>query len=507
MDGEGESIDDWLERLELVAATCHWEEQAKLVNVAARLRGSASRFYRCCTPQQRSSYVGLTTALCERFTPVRLQSVQSSKFHERRQLISECVDDYAQELRKLFYRAYSTAQDAGSGAEAMGRSVLAYQFVAGLRDKLKAKLVGQSGSFEELLCKARFEEARMREMEAKGKGGVTPLKARHTYTPLEPGRQGQPPANNMASGVKNKHPGQEDLTCYSCGGVGHFRRDCPLKGRGQPIESPGGERGKPKRGPFRNSRTVSMVRPEVTPEQAEPSQVVDAAVEQVMATMHGIETLPVQGTVTLGPVLRSVVGLDSKPVHALIDTGSPVSIVSLEFYLKTAAERRQAQHEWARDVCEKLQPTTVSLRNYGGDKLAIVSQVKCQLTSDREAIETVVQVQKGAAEDLLLGTDVLSRLGFSLVYTPKNGHPKDLLQGGGEQPSTKHRSTRTECEANSLLQLPAEDGDASPPVVSAPPNTTATVRLIHAARIPAQHYKLVHVTIDSPKTRIGHLLV
>ena len=87
------------------------------------------------------------------------------------------MDDYAQELRKLFYRAYSTAQDAGNGAEAMGRSVLAYQFVAGLRDKLKAKLVGQSGSFEELLCKARFEEARMREMEAKGKGGVTPLKA------------------------------------------------------------------------------------------------------------------------------------------------------------------------------------------------------------------------------------------------------------------------------------------------------------------------------------------
>ena len=77
--------------------------------------------------------------------------MQSSKFHERRQLISECVDDYAQELRKLFYRAYSTAQDAGNGAEAMGRSVLAYQFVAGLRDKLKAKLVGQSGSFEELL--------------------------------------------------------------------------------------------------------------------------------------------------------------------------------------------------------------------------------------------------------------------------------------------------------------------------------------------------------------------
>ena len=45
------------------------------------------------------------------------------------------MDDYAQDLRKLFHRAYNAAQDAGSGAEEMGSSVLAYQFVAGLRDK------------------------------------------------------------------------------------------------------------------------------------------------------------------------------------------------------------------------------------------------------------------------------------------------------------------------------------------------------------------------------------
>ena len=166
VEGEGETIDDWLERLELVAVTCHWEEQAKLVNVAARMRGSASWFYRSCTPQQRSSYASLTTALHERFTPVRLQSVQSRKFHVRRQQPKESVDNYAQDLRKLFHRAYDVAQDAGSGAEEMSRSALAYQFVAGLKDKLKSKLVGRSGSFEELLCKARFEEARLREMEA-----------------------------------------------------------------------------------------------------------------------------------------------------------------------------------------------------------------------------------------------------------------------------------------------------------------------------------------------------
>ena len=66
VEGDGESFSDWLERLELVATACKWDNQAKLVNVATRLRGTASRFYRSCTPQQRSSYdefCGLTETL------------------------------------------------------------------------------------------------------------------------------------------------------------------------------------------------------------------------------------------------------------------------------------------------------------------------------------------------------------------------------------------------------------------------------------------------------------
>ena len=61
--------------LELIADVSRWDHQTKLVNVATRLRGSASRFYRSCSPQQWSSYVELTAALQRRFTPVRLQSV------------------------------------------------------------------------------------------------------------------------------------------------------------------------------------------------------------------------------------------------------------------------------------------------------------------------------------------------------------------------------------------------------------------------------------------------
>ncbi len=78
--GEEERFDEWLERLDLVATTCGWSDQAKLVNLITRLRGPA--FYRSCTPQQRSSFPALTEVLTKRFTPVYLKGVQSSRFHD-----------------------------------------------------------------------------------------------------------------------------------------------------------------------------------------------------------------------------------------------------------------------------------------------------------------------------------------------------------------------------------------------------------------------------------------
>jgi hypothetical protein len=72
IDNDSETFTEWIERLELVSSVGRWNDQTKLVNVATRLRGSASRFYRTCSPQQRSSYAELVAALRKRFTPVQL---------------------------------------------------------------------------------------------------------------------------------------------------------------------------------------------------------------------------------------------------------------------------------------------------------------------------------------------------------------------------------------------------------------------------------------------------
>lgn len=62
--------------------------------------------------------------MLKRLTPVHVKSrlVQSALFHERVQQQEESVDVYAQELKKLFYRAYPEMR--------RGRAVLASKFAA-----------------------------------------------------------------------------------------------------------------------------------------------------------------------------------------------------------------------------------------------------------------------------------------------------------------------------------------------------------------------------------------
>ena len=87
-------------------------------------------------------------------------------------------------MKKLFHKAYSNLARGGIEAEAMGQSVLANQFVSGLRSELKSKVVGFEGNLEQLLVKARFEEAKLRELS--GRRSIPPVVPVSTPTPPRP---------------------------------------------------------------------------------------------------------------------------------------------------------------------------------------------------------------------------------------------------------------------------------------------------------------------------------
>lgn len=65
---------------------------------------------------------------------------------------------------------------------------------------------------------------------------------------------------------------------------------------------------------------------------------VDFAVTQILATMHSIQpSTKTKSAVKLSPIPLSQVLLDDQQVEALLDTGSPINIVSTELLLKIAA--------------------------------------------------------------------------------------------------------------------------------------------------------------------------
>ena len=105
----------------------------------------------------------------------------------------------------------------------MGKSVLAHQFVAGLQSDLKVKVAGMEGTFEELLAKARLEEAKLRDL-------PTTKQAKSSQASMSTGT-GADKEGDKAKGATDwkKYP------CNICHAYGHFARSCPKKGRGDML--------------------------------------------------------------------------------------------------------------------------------------------------------------------------------------------------------------------------------------------------------------------------------
>ena len=98
--------------------------------------------------------------------------------------------------------------------------------------------------------------------------------------------------------------------------------------------------------------------------------------------------------------------------------------------------------QWREETMRKFSAPDVTLKSYGGKRVDIISQVSLSFSLDDCAVDAVVLVQK-KPHNLLLGTDLQSKLGFALVV----GRKFDLLTGQpypiavGKQKPTDARTT------------------------------------------------------------------
>jgi hypothetical protein len=161
---------------------------------------------------------------------------------------------------------------------------------------------------------------------------------------------------------------------------------------------------------------------------------------QSKATYRPFDTrakVPSKGDNTLGPAMYTEVRVNGMPTRALVHTGSPATIISLDHVMKIVTSEvgsQQFDSHWEEKTICKFSMPKVSLSAYGGHRLNILCQICLRLSQGGQTVDGVVLVQPGAPNDLLLGTD------FRLVMeTPEK--LVDLLTGEEHQPKNKDQST------------------------------------------------------------------
>ena len=98
----------------------------------------------------------------------------------------------------------------------MARSVLSSQFVAGLLPEIKRKVAGVEGNAEQLLTRARFEEAKLKELPGYLPKGP-PARPQPWPSRQTTANKPQPPKDSLPRplGQQERNPGAG--RCYSCG--------------------------------------------------------------------------------------------------------------------------------------------------------------------------------------------------------------------------------------------------------------------------------------------------
>ena len=130
---------------------------------------------------------------------------------------------------------------------------------------------------------------------------------------------------------------------------------------------------------------------------------------------------------SLGPTLTAEICVEGRPTKALLDTGYPVSIISIEFLLQALLNlnKEKPKEEFAEN---KLKiPTISSIQNFGGGRVNVLSQVTVDINRGNYKCIATILVQKGSTIKLLLGTDLLTKLCFDLVKTSQEGELTSLL--------------------------------------------------------------------------------
>ena len=142
----------WKGRFEEVAKRRKWGEEDKLDELIPRLQGQAGEFvYAQLSAKTRSKYSKLIAELDARFRVVEVAKTYQMQYAKRQQKNFESVEDYSNELKRLYDKAYPTRPPTIRQEDLLSR------FLSGLRDakvRRAVEFVKQPNSIDQAVIEA-----------------------------------------------------------------------------------------------------------------------------------------------------------------------------------------------------------------------------------------------------------------------------------------------------------------------------------------------------------------
>ena len=131
---------------------------------------------------------------------------------------------------------------------------------------------------------------------------------------------------------------------------------------------------------------------------------VQEALEQKTAMMHVLQPKANVTGPSLSPAVTMELSIENQQVKALVNTGYPVTIISIDCLLDNIAKNQkvgQSKEEWKQEVEKRFLPLTWSINSFGDGELNVISQLTTNLKCGTKKYKTTTLVQKGVPLDLL----------------------------------------------------------------------------------------------------------
>ena len=135
----------------------------------------------------------------------------------------------------------------------------------------------------------------------------------------------------------------------------------------------------------------------------------------------------------------------------------------------------------------------MAIKHFGGHEVSVICQTTVTLGCRKHKHQVTILVQKGNPLEVLLGTDLLRKLGFNISKVEEDGQVTNLYEEKQDgvvisvEPSTE-----------SLSSSSGKNEDESPVLESSNQFSLSgvTVRVLNAVRIPGWHCRMILAHVD-----------